>query len=255
TSQVIIDPDRTGSGCRKGVTPAIKYRENKEKYLKIYGCRKGSLALLIELTNLELTDLLKLATSNTLLPQQLLTKSKKLISRLGNGSNAAGYFSFFFDNDNVLRLKYYGSDTLSLYWPNVDKHWLWKITWEVVLELRKVHGICGRNGICVNTPNLPKCSCLPGYEMADPSNWKKCYKPRFNKTCSRSQQLKTFIEILYVDFYGYDIDHYINKTLDLGKNACMNDSSCERLDYNKIKGERKCLLKAALFNGDKSPNV
>ncbi|MBA0638367.1 hypothetical protein Godav_022001 [Gossypium davidsonii] len=91
--------------------------------------------------------------------------------------------------------------------------------------------------------------------MADPSNWKKCYKPRFNKTYSGSQQLKTFVEIPHVDFYGYYIDHYINKTLDWGKNVCMNDSSCEALDYNKIKGEGKCLLEAALFNGDKSPNL
>lgn len=78
---------------------------------------------------------------------------------------------------------------------------LWKINWEAVLVLCEVHGICGRNGICVNTHNLPKCSCPPGYEMADPGNWNKGCKPRFNKTCSGSQQLMTFVEIPHVDLW------------------------------------------------------
>ncbi|MBA0601373.1 hypothetical protein Gorai_004553, partial [Gossypium raimondii] len=63
--------------------------------------------------------------------------------------------------------------------------------------------------------------------MTDPSNWNKGCKPRFNKTCSASQQPMTFMEIPHVDFYS----------------------------YNKIKGEGKCYTKAALLNGYKSPKV
>ena len=48
---------------------------------------------------------------DTLLPNQLFTKSTKLIARLHGGSCASGYFSFFFYNDNVLRLKYDGPDS------------------------------------------------------------------------------------------------------------------------------------------------
>ncbi|KAB5552097.1 hypothetical protein DKX38_009408 [Salix brachista] len=55
--------------------------------------------------------------TDTLLPNQLFTKSTDLISRLHGGSYASGYFSFFFDNDNVLRLKYDGPDISSIYWP------------------------------------------------------------------------------------------------------------------------------------------
>ncbi|KAJ6699541.1 G-TYPE LECTIN S-RECEPTOR-LIKE SERINE/THREONINE-PROTEIN KINASE SD2-5 [Salix purpurea] len=55
--------------------------------------------------------------TDTLLPNQLFTKSTNLISRLHGGSYASGYFSFFFDNDNVLRLKYDGPDISSIYWP------------------------------------------------------------------------------------------------------------------------------------------
>ncbi|KAA3463815.1 Apple-like protein [Gossypium australe] len=122
---------------------------------------------------------------------------------------------------------------------------LWMITWEAVLQQCQVHGICGRNGICVNTPN-PKCSCLPGYEITGPSNWNKGCKPRFNKTCSASQQPMTFMEIPHVDFYGYDIIYYNNKTFDWCKNVCINDNSCQAFSYNKIKGEGKCYTKANL---------
>lgn len=36
---------------------------------------------------------------------------------------------------------------------------LWVITWQALAEQCKVHGICGRNGICGYTPQ-PKCSWL-----------------------------------------------------------------------------------------------
>ncbi|KAJ6362963.1 hypothetical protein OIU78_003202 [Salix suchowensis] len=65
--------------------------------------------------------------TDTLLPNQLFTKSTDLISRLHGGSYASGYFSFFFDNDNVLKLKYDGPDISSIYWPipylNVFPKW------------------------------------------------------------------------------------------------------------------------------------
>ncbi|KAL5228832.1 hypothetical protein ABZP36_017097 [Zizania latifolia] len=46
--------------------------------------------------------------TDTLLPSQPFTKDTKLV---------AGYYSLNFDNDNVLRLLYYGPDVASLYWP------------------------------------------------------------------------------------------------------------------------------------------
>ncbi|BBH06188.1 S-locus lectin protein kinase family protein [Prunus dulcis] len=199
--------------------------------------------------------------TDTLLPNQPFTKSKKLISTLGRGTFGTGYFSFYFDNDNVLKLMYDGPDISSLYWPDPDysvflngrtnynssriavlddsgnflssdklqfsasdmgvgvKRRLtmdydgnlrlyslnsltgfWVITWEAMAELCKVHGICGRNGICIYTPQ-PKCSCPPGYDVVDTSNLNKGCKPKFNLTCSQSQQVK-FVQIQQVDFYG-----------------------------------------------------
>ena len=157
--------------------------------------------------------------TDTLLPNQLFTKRTKLVARLHSGSYASGYFSFFFDNDNVLRLIYDGPDISSIYWPNPDfdvfrngrtnynssrtavfdemghfissdqlqfsapdtgllrikrrltmdhdgnlrlyslnnETGLWVISWQALSQLCNVHGICGINSICVNTPD-PKCS-------------------------------------------------------------------------------------------------
>ncbi|RCV26675.1 hypothetical protein SETIT_5G265000v2 [Setaria italica] len=49
--------------------------------------------------------------TDTLVPSQPLTKHMKLV---------AGYFSLYYDNDNVLRLLYDGPDTSSIYWPSPD---------------------------------------------------------------------------------------------------------------------------------------
>lgn len=49
--------------------------------------------------------------TDTLLPSQPLTKDKKLV---------AGYYSLYYDNDNVLRLRYDGPEISSIYWPNPD---------------------------------------------------------------------------------------------------------------------------------------
>ncbi|TXG58691.1 hypothetical protein EZV62_016520 [Acer yangbiense] len=58
--------------------------------------------------------------TDTLLPNQNLTKNTKLISKLGSGNFGSGFYTFYFDNDNVLRLIYDGPDTSSVYWPNPD---------------------------------------------------------------------------------------------------------------------------------------
>ncbi|KAL6845388.1 hypothetical protein ACP4OV_024883 [Aristida adscensionis] len=49
--------------------------------------------------------------TDTLLPFQPLTKGTRLVS---------GYYSLYFDNDNVLRLMYDGPDISSIYWPSAD---------------------------------------------------------------------------------------------------------------------------------------
>ncbi|KAJ6913197.1 hypothetical protein NC651_015642 [Populus alba x Populus x berolinensis] len=224
---------------------------------------------------------------DTLLPNQLFTKSTKLIARLHGGSYASGYFSFFFDNDNVLRLKYDGSvaemhetghfvssgrfqfiasdmgllrikrrltmdydGNLRLYSLN-NNTGLWVTSWEALSQLCNVHGVCGRNAICVNTPE-PKCSCPPGYEITEPGNWKKGCKPLFNVTLFQSQQVK-FVELPHVDYRGFDLNYTESISIDSCMKSCAGDYRCKAFNY-KLTGERHCYTKSELFNGYRSPS-
>ncbi|RWR86144.1 putative receptor protein kinase ZmPK1 [Cinnamomum micranthum f. kanehirae] len=58
--------------------------------------------------------------TDTLLPQQLITKGKRLLSSIGPGGFSSGYFILYFDSDNVLRMMYDGPEISSVYWPNPD---------------------------------------------------------------------------------------------------------------------------------------
>ncbi|VVA35703.1 PREDICTED: putative receptor kinase ZmPK1 [Prunus dulcis] len=220
--------------------------------------------------------------TDTLLPNQPFTKSMKLISMLGKGNFGTGYYSFYFNNDNVLRLIYDGPDMTSVYWPNPSNRVLangrtnyntsriagfdemgnfvssddlkfsafdmgmrvkrrltmdyygnlrlyslngstesWVITWQALTQQCKVHGICGRNGICVYTSEGPKCSCPPGYE------------------------------IQHADFYGFDLIYYESISFLRCRKQCLEDCRCEAFSYR----EDSCYTKGALFNGYVSPNI
>ncbi|KAG6646134.1 hypothetical protein CIPAW_08G172800 [Carya illinoinensis] len=55
--------------------------------------------------------------TDTLLPQQTLTRISTLVSKSSKVDYSSGYYKLFFDNDNVLRLLYQGPVVSSLYWP------------------------------------------------------------------------------------------------------------------------------------------
>ncbi|XP_077216063.1 putative receptor protein kinase ZmPK1 [Tasmannia lanceolata] len=63
--------------------------------------------------------------TDTLLPSQPITRDKTLISTIGKGALSSGYYSLYFDSDNVLKMMYDGPDISSLYWPYVGRDiWL-----------------------------------------------------------------------------------------------------------------------------------
>ncbi|XP_030521371.2 putative receptor protein kinase ZmPK1 [Rhodamnia argentea] len=249
--------------------------------------------------------------TDTLLPNQLLTKSKKLVSSLKAGAFYSGYFNLYFDNDNVLRLMYDGPDISSLYWPSPyldvfqngrtnynssriavldetghfqssdqfqfnasDRGWgikrrltmdpdgnlrlysldkqkgSWVVTWQALALLCEVHGICGRNGICVSTPE-PKCTCPPGYEMSEPSDWHEGCKPKFNFTCAKSQDVK-FLVLPNTDYYGFDAVYNNNASFNFCRQACLDDCNCLGFIYWETR--RWCYTKSSLFNGLTAPN-
>ncbi|XP_042511631.1 putative receptor protein kinase ZmPK1 [Macadamia integrifolia] len=248
--------------------------------------------------------------TDTLLPMQPFTKSKKLISATGEGMYSSGYFSFFFDSDNVLKLIYDGPEISSLYWPdpqfdtyqngrtdynssriaNLDdtgnfsssdlmrfsasdmgtgirrrlvmdydgnlrlyslneSTMSWVVSWQALSEQCNVHGLCGRNGICVYTPK-PQCSCPPGYEVTDPHDWNKGCKPKFNLSCNPTQKVR-FMKLPQTDFYGFDLAFQQPVSYGNCMNLCLNACDCQAFVY-RLTGEGKCFTKSALFNGYKS---
>ncbi|KAJ0085277.1 hypothetical protein Patl1_08883 [Pistacia atlantica] len=63
--------------------------------------------------------------TDTLLPEQPLTKDTQLVSSRSEGNFSSGFYKLYFDNDNVLRLLYNGPEISSVYWPEP-----WRITRE-----------------------------------------------------------------------------------------------------------------------------
>ncbi|GMI91116.1 receptor-like protein kinase 4 [Hibiscus trionum] len=63
--------------------------------------------------------------TDTLLPLQPLTRYTTLVSQRSKGNYSSGFYKFFFDDDNVLRLLFDGPDVSSIYWPDV-----WLLSWQ-----------------------------------------------------------------------------------------------------------------------------
>lgn len=63
--------------------------------------------------------------TDTLLPQQALTRNTKLVSSRSLTNYSSGFYSFYFDNDNTLRLLYDGPEVSSIYWPDP-----WLLSWQ-----------------------------------------------------------------------------------------------------------------------------
>ncbi|KAB2622065.1 receptor protein kinase ZmPK1 [Pyrus ussuriensis x Pyrus communis] len=210
--------------------------------------------------------------SHTLLPNQLFTKSKKLISTLGKGTFGTGYFSFYFDNDNVLKLMFDGPDTSSLYWPDPDydtydnNRTNYNSSRAAVLddlgnffssdELQflasdvgssakrrltmdydgnlRLYSLESATGFWVVTWEAMTELCKV-HGISDTSDWKRGCKPMFN------------------DFYGYDFNYSELTSFENCRNFFLDDFRCKAFTYKKT-GKGKCFTKSTLFNGYKSPN-
>ncbi|GMH28950.1 hypothetical protein Nepgr_030793 [Nepenthes gracilis] len=247
--------------------------------------------------------------TDTLLPNQTFTNSKQLTTGIGKYMFGSGYFSLFFDENNVLTLTYRGPEISSIYWPSPDcstifecgrtnynssrvavlddmgkfvssdglqfgasdmgvgikgllkmdfdgnltlyslnvSTGLWVVTWEALIKLCNVHGLCGRNGVCEYTPS-PRCSCPPHFEPTDSTDWGKGCKPKFERTCKDSH----FVELTHVDYYGFDINYTQAISLQQCRQLCLGDCRCQAFSY-RLDGKGWCYTKSSLFNGYKSP--
>lgn len=251
--------------------------------------------------------------TDTLLPAQPITKDINLVSAMARGSVFSGYYSFIFDNNNVLTLIYNGPDISSIYWPNPDytvyqngrtnynssrfgvlddegqfrasdmldfnasdmgsgiprrlsldydgnlrlyslneSTGMWSVSWEAFPQLCQVHGLCGKNGICAYQESKTVCSCPPGYEMSNLTDWKEgCKQKLISTSCEKPESLM-FVRLPRTDFWGYDLNHTASISLRDCKKLCINDCSCEAIQYKVGSGD--CYTKSALFNGRASPD-
>ncbi|CAO2183317.1 unnamed protein product [Urochloa humidicola] len=130
----------------------------------------------------------------------------------------------------------------------------WAVSWAAVQQQCSTQGLCGQNAICEYQPSL-KCSCLPGYEMVNPRDWRQGCKPMFSiSSCIHAapEQFK-FVELQHTDFYGYDLGYNSSVSFDHCKKLCMEMCSCTAFAY-RLTGTGVCFPKGTLFNGYMSPN-
>ena len=128
---------------------------------------------------------------------------------------------------------------------------MWSISWVALSSACLVHSLCGRNGICVYTPT-PHCTCPPGFEVNDPSDWSKGCKRKYDINCHKSHQVK-FFELPHTDFWGSDVNCTPSLSFRACRKICKVDRSCEAFGYKKESG--KCYPKTALHNGRSHPGV
>ncbi|KVH95041.1 Apple-like protein [Cynara cardunculus var. scolymus] len=128
---------------------------------------------------------------------------------------------------------------------------LWSISWQALAQPCTVHGICGRNGICIHGEK-PRCSCPPGYEWSNPTDLTQGCKPTFKKRCKNSTRFG-FLGLPYTDYYGFDLNFSSSISFESCRDICLKDCGCEAFSYRRT-GEGNCFAKSVLFNGLQSSN-
>ncbi|CAL5042207.1 unnamed protein product [Urochloa decumbens] len=148
--------------------------------------------------------------------------------RLGQfrGSDNTSFMAADWGSHIIRRLTLDHDGNLRLYSLNDDGTWL--VTWMAFPQLCKVHGVCGTNGICVYTP-VPSCVCPPGFEIIDPNDWGQGCRTKINNTCDEKNM--KFVHLPNTNFYGLDLSVHRSVSLNLCKNICLSDCSCNGFAY------------------------
>uniref|UniRef100_R7W6I7 non-specific serine/threonine protein kinase n=1 Tax=Aegilops tauschii TaxID=37682 RepID=R7W6I7_AEGTA len=224
--------------------------------------------------------------TDTLLPSQPLTKDTKLV---------AGYYTLYYDNDNVLRLVYDGPEIASIYWPDRDigvfgsGRTNYNSSRIAVLDdtgvflssdnLRteasdrgaagvkrrltieqdgnvRMYSMDGQNAVCEYQPSL-RCSCVPGYEMVDRRDWRKGCKPTFSlPTTNCSTSEKRFTFVKVASTDFYGYDVGYNISVTFDYCKSICLSMCSCAAFAyKKDGTGQCYPKGVLFNGYTSPTA
>ncbi|KAL3514443.1 hypothetical protein ACH5RR_027160 [Cinchona calisaya] len=131
----------------------------------------------------------------------------------------------------------------------------WQVTWQQSSEPCNIPGICGANSICSSEPDgVRKCTCVPGYKMKNVTDWSYGCKPDFKLSCNDTTNSSGFIQLLNVQYPGYDLGSFTNYTFKGCKNLCLSYCDCKGFQYkfDFVKGYYSCNPKFILFGGYRS---
>ncbi|XP_042939647.1 putative receptor protein kinase ZmPK1 [Carya illinoinensis] len=223
--------------------------------------------------------------TDTLLPQQTLTRISTLVSKSSEVDCSSGYYKLFFDNDNVLRLLYQGPVVSSLYWPDPElsdpglagrsmynssraavlneSGYFWSSD-HLVIQATDF-GVKTHRRLTIDRDGNLRLYGLEamnegwdwGFKMKDPPDWSFGCEAEFNIPCNQSHgKLSSFVQLSHFHFYGYDLEFLPNVTLQHCENECLTTCSCKgfqfvfKADY----GGYLCYPKYKLYNGQLTPN-
>ncbi|KAK4750499.1 hypothetical protein SAY87_003981 [Trapa incisa] len=194
------------------------------------------------------------------LPGRFTSKSSRsaVLDSLGHFLSTDTFEFFSSDYGTILprRLTLDPDGNLRLYSLNTSTR-KWSVTWDAFSGMSCfIFGVCGNNSICSYDRTFGRtCSCVPGYERVDPSDWSYGCKPTFQLSheCSRDVG---FVKVPYVDFYGNDYSSTSNITFKNCQSMCAGLCSCRGFQYTFDNGNGiyNCYLKTELFNGNNLPS-
>ncbi|KAF7830585.1 putative receptor protein kinase ZmPK1 [Senna tora] len=229
--------------------------------------------------------------THTLLPQQQFNRFTRLVSSRSDTNHSSGFYSLFFDNDNILRLLYDGPEVSSVYWPEP-----WLLSWEVgrttynasrIAVLNSLGKFRSSDGLSFTTsdygPLLQRrlkidsdgnvrvysrksgredwyvswqAISKPCFQRKNASDWSLGCEIKHTEKFSCDQSESYFVHLPYVDFYGYDRDYTPNTTLDHCFNLTLQSCDYKGFQYkfSVDDGYFKCFPKTLLMNGYISPD-
>ncbi|KAL0017467.1 hypothetical protein SO802_004536 [Lithocarpus litseifolius] len=192
--------------------------------------------------------------TDTLLPQQLLTRNTKLVSsRSQSNYSTADYGAVL---HRRLTLDYDGN--IRLYsWEEEGQSWV--VSWQAIQKPCEIPGACGANSLCSYVIGSGRtCSCPPGYKMNNRSDWADGCELEVDLSCKANES--GFLQLSQVDFYsfyGNDFGNFFNYTFDQCRDLCLAACDCKAFEYNfnVYYGYSKCFPKTRLLNGYRSPDL
>ncbi|GAV74413.1 Pkinase domain-containing protein/S_locus_glycop domain-containing protein/B_lectin domain-containing protein [Cephalotus follicularis] len=257
--------------------------------------------------------------TDTLLPQQALSKNTSLTSSTSETDYFSGYYKLRFDTDNILRLIYDGPDFSSPYWPEQElndsgrsrnnftrimtldslghfsssdylefsssdigiRRWrrlkldfdgilrvysleessrTWIVSWQAISQSCAVRRSCGPNSLCSYLPDFGKtCTCLPGYKVKDSADLTSGCELDIHIPCNGNGNNNSgvgFLHLAHVDFYGFDMAFYYNRSLQDCIDLCMKSCDCKGFRIiSAFEGVYVCYLKNILLNGYYAPTI